>query len=234
MRRMTTVGWVPALRAAAGLLYPIRVCSLALFGPAVYSGPATRPSVALTFDDGPSESSPRLLRLLELHQAKATFFLAGANVDRLPDIARQIAGAGHEIGNHCYSHRALCFRPAAFILDELRRAQDAIVRATSVSPRIFRPPFGTRWFGSRAARRLNLVEVMWTVIGRDWRLNAQQVVARVARLVRPGAIICLHDGRELKPHPDIRATIEAVDRLVPLLRSRGFQFETVSQLCLTN
>ena len=76
---------------------------------------------------------------------------------------------------------------------------------------------------------------MWTVIGRDWRLSADAVVARILGRVLPGAIICLHDGRSLSTGPDIRTTLEAVDRIVPRLRSEGFEFHTVSHLlCLTN
>ena len=215
-------------------MYPIRACSLAFFGAAVYRGPEDGGAVALTFDDGPSESTPALLDVLAKRGVSATFFLAGANVERLPRIAAQVSAAGHEIGNHAYSHRAFCFRSSAFIRRELERAQRAIAEATGVLPRLFRPPFGTRWFGSRSAHRLGLTEVMWTVIGRDWKLNAEAISVRVSRRTAPGAIICLHDGRGLKPNPDIRATLEAADHLIPLLHSRGFRFRTVSQLCLTN
>ena len=231
---MTKVGWEPALRAASGWMYPIRACSLAFFGSAIYRGPLADGNIALTFDDGPSESTPALLDVLARHGVAATFFLAGANVDRLPGIAEAVKSAGHEIGNHAYSHKAFCFRSSRFIRGELERAQRSIHNATGVLPRLFRPPFGTRWLGSRSARRLNLTEVMWTVIGRDWKLNAEAVAARVTERAIPGAIICLHDGRELHPRPDVRVTLEAADRLIPLLRARGFQFRTVSQLCLMN
>lgn len=234
MRRMTEVGRASRRDGAAGLMGPIRACSVALFGPAVYRGLTGKPSVALTFDDGPSESTPRLLETLARHGAAATFFMTGANAARLPGVACAVRSAGHEIGNHSYSHSAFCFRSAGFIRAELEQAQRVIALTTGVEPRLFRPPFGTRWFGSRVARRLNLTEVLWTVMGRDWRLNAGQVVARVVARAAAGGIVCLHDGRELNPNPDIRATLEAVDRLIPLLRDRGFQFETVSQLCLMN
>jgi peptidoglycan/xylan/chitin deacetylase (PgdA/CDA1 family) len=76
---------------------------------------------------------------------------------------------------------------------------------------------------------------MWTVIGRDWKLRGEAVAARILRATGNGAILCLHDGRELQAQPDIRATIEAVRRIVPALQDRGFQFETVSKLiCPTN
>jgi peptidoglycan/xylan/chitin deacetylase (PgdA/CDA1 family) len=87
----------------------------------------------------------------------------------------------------------------------------------------------------KAQRCLNLLGVMWTVIGRDWRLTAQAIVRRVTQEINNGAIICLHDGRELIPKPDIESTIEAVRRLVPILKAEGYRFQTVSQLiCPTN
>jgi len=71
---------------------------------------------------------------------------------------------------------------------------------------------------------------MWTVMGYDWNLRAEAIVERMAGRVSNGAILCLHDGRELRTQPDIGATIEAVRRLLPLLRERGYKLETVSQL----
>jgi peptidoglycan/xylan/chitin deacetylase (PgdA/CDA1 family) len=76
---------------------------------------------------------------------------------------------------------------------------------------------------------------MWTVIGYDWTLKADEIVARIGRRVANGAILCLHDGRELRRKPDAGVTVEAVRRLAPLLLERGYQFETVSRLlCPTN
>jgi peptidoglycan/xylan/chitin deacetylase (PgdA/CDA1 family) len=77
--------------------------------------------------------------------------------------------------------------------------------------------------------------MMWTVIGYDWKRNADGVVGHVSRRLSNGAIICLHDGRELRARPDIGVTVDAVRRLVPMLLDRGYRFETVSRLlCPTN
>lgn len=207
----------------------------------MYRGRRDRPSLALTFDDGPSERTTELLSLLRREGVPATFFLCGSNVLRLPQIAREIAAAGHEIGNHSHSHPLFCFRSVGFIESEFRRAQEVITETTGQRPRLLRAPFGVRWFGfRRAQRRLNLLGVMWTVIGLDWKLPAEAIVRRVAgRIGSPGraangSIICLHDGRVTRPNPDISATLDAVAQLIPLFRRRGFAFETVSQiLCPT-
>jgi peptidoglycan-N-acetylglucosamine deacetylase len=222
--------------AGAVMAYGVRGRSSTMFAPSVYRGPASRKALAITFDDGPSESTPELLRVLAGHGVAATFFQCGANVERLPEIARAVVGNGHEVGNHSHTHPRFYFQRPAFIRDELTRAQEAIKETTGVSAALYRAPFGVRWPGMRdAQRRLGLLGVMWTVIGRDWRLDAAAIVRRVLPRVGNGAIICLHDGRELEPQPDVEPTIEAVRRLIPMLKAQGYHFETVSQLiCPTN
>ena len=225
-----------ACGAAAGLAWAVRGRSSAVFGRSVWRGQSGRPSVALTFDDGPSESTPAILEALAEYHVPATFFQVGRNVERLPQIARTVASAGHAIGNHSYTHPMFCFRSPAFIEQDLTKAQQTIEGHTGVKPVWFRAPFGVRWFGmGRAQERLGLTGVMWSAIGRDWKLDAAGVYQQLAKNVCNGAILCLHDGRELHPKPDIRSTVEAVRRLVPALLERGFRFETVSQLlCPTN
>lgn len=217
--------------ASGAMAWAVRGRSAAIFGPSVWRGPRHRRSIALTFDDGPSESTPEILDILARHQVPATFFQIGANVERLPEIAHAVRQAGHLIGNHSYTHPLLCFHSAEFIEDELRQAQQSIEAYAGVRPTWFRPPFGVRWFGfGQAQRRLHLIGVMWTVIGYDWKLKADAIVQRLLKRVSNGAILCLHDGRELRAKPDIGVTVEAVRRLVPLLLDRGYKFETVSRL----
>ena len=231
---------LPIAGAAAGasafLAWAVRGRSSAVFGPSVWHGIPGGRAIALTFDDGPSESTPQILEILARHGVPATFFQIGVNVERLPAIARQVLAAGHVIGNHSHTHPLFCFHSPAFIERDLRRAQETIGTHTGASPRWFRAPYGARWFGMGGAqRRLGLTGVMWTSIGYDWSLESSAVVERLAGRISGGAILCLHDGRELRARPDIGVTVEAVRRLVPLLRNRGFVFQTVTQLlCPTN
>jgi peptidoglycan/xylan/chitin deacetylase (PgdA/CDA1 family) len=225
--------FAPAATAAASafMAWAVRGRSSAVFGPSVWRGPRDRRAVALTFDDGPSESTPEILDVLARHGVPATFFQCGANVERLPEIARAVQTAGHAIGNHSYAHPLFCFRSPGFLEADLTRAQQAIETHTGVRPAWFRAPFGARWFGLRGAqRRLHLRSVMWTVIGYDWNRKADAVVDRVVRRVSNGAIVCLHDGRELLARPHLGATVEAVRRLIPMLLDQGYKFETVDQL----
>jgi peptidoglycan/xylan/chitin deacetylase (PgdA/CDA1 family) len=216
--------------AGACLGYAVRGRSAAVLAPSIWRGSPSRPVVALTFDDGPSESTSEILRLLAKHDVRATFFMCGANVRRLPSVAREVRSAGHEIGNHSDTHPRFDFKSPAFMYGELARAQESIAAATGFTPALFRAPYGVRWFGLRGAQReLGLTGVMWTIIGRDWSLPAPRIVRRLLGATN-GAILCLHDGRTIQPAPDIGATVEALRFALPPLIERGFQFETVSEL----
>src|SRR5437660_11977615 len=110
--------YVPAAAAASAFLaWAVRGRSASIFGPSVWRGPRGERSIALTFDDGPSEGTGRILEILDRHRIPATFFQCGANVARLPAMARE-AAQNHEIGNHSYTHPLFCLRTPGAILDE--------------------------------------------------------------------------------------------------------------------
>ena len=223
------------LAAAGALAYAVRVPSCSWLDGSVCRGTATRQAIALTFDDGPSESTTELLEILARYRAPATFFQCGANVRRLPAAAREVAAAGHEIGNHTDSHPLLALKSPAVIHRELAAAQEAIEHATGIHPRCFRPPYGARWFGLRASQQhLGLRAVMWSTIALDWKRQKSAVVARLLKGATRGAILCLHDGRVLQHRPDIGVTLQAVHELLPKLMEQGFHFEKVTDiLCPT-
>jgi peptidoglycan/xylan/chitin deacetylase (PgdA/CDA1 family) len=223
-----------AVAALGAANYAARGRSAAIFAPSVYRGPRDRRAIALTFDDGPSPSTPELLDVLDGVGAKATFFQCGIHVRRLPEIARWVIEAGHEIGNHTDSHAALWLRTAKFIEQEIGAAQRSIQHAAGVTPVLFRAPYGVRWPGLRAAQtRYGLMGVMWTAMAPDWRLSAPAVVARLIRRAENGAIFCLHDGRERALVPDVQSTIAAVRELAPRLVDQGYHLCTVSELLKT-
>lgn len=234
MRALRVVGFtagalVGGMSAAAA--YGSVAKSSQLFGPSVFKGPGTRKSIALTFDDGPSEGTPELLEYLDTEGVKATFFQCGVNVRRLPHIAGDVAAAGHQIGNHTYSHPHLPFKPREFIEREFTETQQIIQEETGVTPMILRAPYGYRWIGMREVQeRLVLLDVMWTVIGHDWNWESSRISELVLRKSAPGGIICLHDGRTTETKPDISQTLKAVREIVPRLIDEGYRFETVSDI----
>ncbi len=213
------------------MAWAVRGRSSAAFGPSIWRGKPGRRAIALTFDDGPGPATIEILSILAQYKVPATFFQCGQNVLRAPELSQAVCAGPHEIGNHSHTHPNLALRPAGEIVDEFARAQQAIVQATSRTPALMRAPYGVRWFGFREMQQsLGLTGVMWTVIGRDWKLPAAAIAARVLANAADGAIICLHDAREMQRDPDVSQTIEAVHRIVPALLQQGYHFETVSQL----
>src|SRR5260370_8637776 len=222
--RSLTVAARTGAGAASFMAWAVRGRSASVFGRSVWRGPRDRRALALTFDDGPGEGTPDILEILAEHGVPATFFQCGANVDRLPEIARAVAARGHEIGNHSYSHPYLFLRSPGAIEDEVRRAQETIERHTGVTPKWFRAPYGARWFGvGRAQQKMQLTGVMWGAIGYDWNKRAAEVVARMTASASNTTILCLRDGRGVRENPDVHATAESVPRAVPLLLDRVYQ-----------
>jgi len=217
---------------AVGLAaYAVRAPSCTWLAPSVHRGDPGRSAIALTFDDGPSESTPVLLEILSRDGVRATFFQCGALADRNPDLARMVSNQGHEIGNHTYHHAHLWLRSHSFIDNEVTKAQRTLERIHGHAPRYFRAPYGVRWLGLREVQKRNgLLGIMWTALGRDWTLPAARIAERLTVRASPGAIFCLHDGRALAPNPDILETIGAVRLLIPRLRDQGYRFETISEI----
>ena len=234
MRPLTVAGFTAGAMlggVSAAAAYGRLSKSSQLFGPSVYRGHSGRRSIALTFDDGPSEGTLALLDYLASEGAMATFFQCGMNVKRLPHVAGRVVAAGHEIGNHTYSHPHLPFRSPEFIDREISEAQKAIHLETGITPMLLRAPYGFRWAGMRAVQhKLSLLGVMWTVIGYDWRWPAKRIADYVLARSFPGGIICLHDGRAVRSQPDISETLGAVRKIVPVLKDLGYKFEVVSDL----
>lgn len=219
-----------AAAAAGWMAWAVRSRSSTVFAPSIWHGPRTNREVALTFDDGPSESTPELLEVLAKHGVRATFFQCGMHVRRLPHVAREVIAAGHEIGNHTENHARLWLRGTDFMRGEIAAAQQSIADVTGVLPKVFRPTYGVRWPGlGNVQRELGLAGVMWTVIARDWTLPASAISSRILAGTGPGAIYCLHDGRERAVRPDISATIDSVRVLLPALIGLGYRFRTVGE-----
>lgn len=189
-------------------------------------GPSTQPYVAMTFDDGPHpQNTPRLLDMLRKRNIKATFYVIGGNVDRYPQIVRRIVSEGHEIGNHTYTHRKLTSLGASEVSKEMRRTQDAIVRAAGVRPRTMRPPYGALRTDQRNAvfSQFGYPTIMWSVDPQDWKRPGPSVVTnRILKAANNGAIILAHDLHA----PTVTAMPGTFDGLL----SRGFKFITVSQM----
>jgi peptidoglycan-N-acetylglucosamine deacetylase len=182
-------------------------------------GPMT---VALTIDDGPSPVyTPQILRILEERGVTASFSMVGQNVASYPGIAREVASAGHAIGNHTWSHPDMAVLAPAAMQDEIARATDAVHAATGQRPTLFRAPYGA-WspllLEYCAAHGLTPLD--WSVDPRDWaRPGVTAIVANILRTTRAGSVILEHDGGG-----DRSQTVAALKAVVPRLLDEGFRF----------
>jgi len=204
--------------------------------------------VAITFDDGPNPAiTPKLLKLLERHNAKATFFLVGRYVRESPSLAKEIVERGHTVGNHTETHPNLFFCGPEETRNELLRCSEAIGQATWEEPKWFRPPFGFRspWLGS-IALHYRMRTVMWTLIPGDWMVKPPgwligrmkpiaahaQEAAGTGNRANPqlhGDVLCLHDGHYARPNADRNHTLEALEYWLPRWRDLGLEFATIGQ-----
>ncbi|MGA8598911.1 MAG: hypothetical protein WB676_29695, partial [Bryobacteraceae bacterium] len=109
--------------------------------------------------------------------------------------------------------------------------QDIIAAEIGLRAKLMRVPYGLGWFGvRRAQRRLGLLGVMWTVIGHDWEWNAERIASFVLQKAARGGIVCLHDGRDIQTAPNVTPMLNAIRQIVPVLKDRGYTFETVTEL----
>jgi peptidoglycan/xylan/chitin deacetylase (PgdA/CDA1 family) len=191
--------------------------------------------IALTYDDGPND--PHTLRLLDVlakHDVRATFFLIGRYVHERPEIVQQIVQAGHVVGNHTFTHPLMIFKSAGEIREELVKCRDTLQGAIGEHSNLFRPPFGGRRPAVLStARELGLEPVMWNVTGYDWRaLPAAAIELNVAKQIRGGDIILLHDGGHKLMGADRSQTVLATDHLIKRYKSQEYEFVTVPEMML--
>jgi len=223
--------WLPlalTLPAAGYAAYAAAHPRAQLWGPSRWQLDGPPDEIALTFDDGPSNETPRFLEALDELGVKATFFACGANVERRPSVAREIVEAGHALGNHTFSHPCLPLCSRAQVLEEVFSTQDAVGTATGCTVKLFRPPYGLRSpFLATALPAAGLTSVHWTVIGNDWKWDAGRIACRVLDRVRGRGIVCLHDGHAARPNADRSESLEALRQIVPRLRERGHRFVRV-------
>jgi peptidoglycan/xylan/chitin deacetylase (PgdA/CDA1 family) len=184
-------------------------------------------AVALTFDDGPHpEGTPRVLELLAAAGAQATFFLAGEQVERRPQLAAEIAAAGHEVAVHCHRHRNLMRLSPRATRTDLDRAAAAIANATGAELRRYRPPYGILTTAAlRHARRRGWETVLWRRDGRDWEAEAtpRSIVRRLLGKARGGDVLLLHDADWYSASGSWRRTVDALALALEELRERGLR-----------
>lgn len=187
----------------------------------------TEKVLALTFDDGPTERTFEILKILAAKEVPATFYLTGADLDRYPAEGRAIARAGHEIGNHTYTHRRMMLVSSATVTEEIERTDAAIARTGYRGTATFRPPYGKKlWALPRYLADHGRTTVTWDLEPDSAGTpTTEQIVTDTVENVRPGSIILLHVMADSRS-----ASRAAVPQIIDRLESEGFRFVTVSEL----
>jgi peptidoglycan/xylan/chitin deacetylase (PgdA/CDA1 family) len=181
--------------------------------------------VALTFDDGPSPYTDRLLQILNQNDAKSTFFLIGNKVAANPAGAKRIADAGMEVANHTWEHPNMTTIPPEDIGSQISRANDAIQAATGQRPKLLRTAGGLINDNVlAAAKQQGMADVNWDVIPFDWMNDSNTAATRYMLMtqIKPGSVVLFHDTYS--------STVDLVYQFIPVLRANGYHLVTVSQL----
>lgn len=198
------------------------------FGEIRNAFPNNENKIALTFDDGPTKNTEAIINRLSTLGIQATFFVCGAEVKANPEYAKAIAQAGHDIGNHSYSHKRMILKSYAFVKEEVDSTND-LIRATGYDREIFfRPPNGKKLFVlPYYLSQIGMKTIMWrvepeTVLGMN--ASPHEIAQYVINNVESGSVILLH------PMYKTENVLAALDILVPELQKRGYTFSTISDL----
>ena len=177
--------------------------------------------VALTYDDGPSIYTPRILKTLKENNSVATFFVVENRVPMYSDTVKKAYGMGCEIGNHTYEHKILTRADAAGIRNQVSRTNVAVKKITGTAPIVMRPPGGA--VNNMVKSQTGMPMILWSIDTLDWRTrNAASTKTAVLDHVKDGDIVLMHDLYE--------ATANASTTIIPTLVERGYQLVTVSEL----
>ena len=177
--------------------------------------------VALTFDDGRSKYTEKILDVLKKYDACGTFFLIGNKVDFYRDVLKRMINEGSEIGNHSYDHKLLTRLSKKQFEEEINKTQDAIKKATGFTPLLFRPTYGG--YTDLLKSYTDLKFVLWDVDSRDWQVKTKSKISQnVLPNVKSGSIILMHDNHEY--------SLNALNDIISNLKKQGYKFVTVSEL----
>lgn len=190
-------------------------------------------AAALTFDDGPHpEGTPAVLDALDAAGAKATFFLMGEQVERRPELAREIAVRGHAVGVHGYRHTLLLRRTRRGLADDLDRAAASIADATGTVPAYYRAPYGVFSAASLELARVHgWIPLLWSRWGRDWerRATGEAIARRSVRRLTGGDVVLLHDADYYSSAGSWRRTVEALPEILAAGSTLGLSWVPVTQ-----
>jgi len=189
--------------------------------------------IALTFDDGPDPTwTPQVLKVLQDHGVKATFFELGENIEANPDLAKAVVAGGNLLENHTFDHPHLPNLTAAQITTEIQRTSDDIFKFTGTTPEYVRPPYGeVNQKVENSIESMHLKTALWTVDTNDWqvddgvKITEQQIVNTVLNNATDNGIVLMHDAGG-----DRHLTVAALDNIIDGLHAQGYELVTLDQI----
>lgn len=183
--------------------------------------------VALTFDDGPSIYTKRVLRILKDHNARGTFFVVGSQVREGKDILRHAVKLGNQVASHTYRHRYLPNKSLATFKKDVRKTHLILEKYAGVDTKYVRLPYGaTNKKMNKTLKKMHIRKVFWTHDTRDWsRPGAKKIARRATKNVKNGSIILMHDGGGNR-----QQTLKALPKIIKTLQKRGYILCTVEDL----
>lgn len=197
---------------------------LGYFISVIYRKKTKYKKIAITFDDGPTEYTPKVLALLKQYNAKATFFCIGKQLEKYPVYAKQIIAEGHQLGNHSYSHASkFGFFSAKQIEEELKKTTSIIEKISGNKNYYFRPPFGvTNPHIAQAVKKTGLKVIGWNIRSLDTVIEGEtKILNRIVKKIKPGGIILLHDTSE--------KTVRVLEQLLPILQEQKYQLQNLDK-----
>ncbi|MGW6300176.1 polysaccharide deacetylase family protein [Peribacillus butanolivorans] len=197
-----------------------------LFGGLTAKVETNQKVVALTFDDGPSKNVNQILPLLDKYNVKATFFLIGNEIERYPEEAKKIVEAGHQIGNHTYSHKRMVFKSSSYIKEEIEKTDKLIQNFGYKGEIDVRPPNGKKLVGLPYYLNKNDRDtITWNIEPDSYYTSASDKVNYVKDHIKPGSIILMHPM-----YDDSGKELQAIEGVLKLLSDEGYTFVTVNEL----
>lgn len=182
--------------------------------------------VALTFDDGPSESVKEILSILKQYNVKATFFLIGNEIEKYPDEAKNIVKAGHQVGNHTYSHQRMVFKSPAYIKKEIDKTDQLIKEAGYKEEIVFRPPNGKKLIGlPYYLHKIKKKTITWNLEPDTYYDSAEEKIDYVLKSIKPGSILLMHPMYDRSG-----SELQAIEGIIKELKKEGYSFVTVNEL----
>ena len=177
--------------------------------------------VSLTFDDGPSKYTDKILNILKKYNACGTFFLIGNKVEFYSDVLKRMLEEGSEIGNHSYDHKLLTRLSKEDFQEEINKTQEAIKKVTGFTPTLFRPTYGG--YTNVLKSYTDLKFVLWDVDSRDWQVKSKdKILNNILPNVKSGSIVLMHDNHKY--------ALDALEDILVNLKEQGYKFVTVSEL----